>query len=350
MDQTQLANHILDQNKDLIWIVNLDLQMIYGNKAYQKLIKEVTGVEKKLNESVLVEGFGEGYIEKWKAYYYRAFKGEYYEIEEHYFNTISNEIHYGQVTFEPLTDDNHKIFAVACQSKDTTRLAKQREEVRQLIDASLDVFCTINESGNFVFVSAAAKNHWGYTPEELIGKPYQDFILDEDIPKTNEIATAILSGEEIKAFANRYRKKDGSIAYNSWSAWWDENTKLMYCAARDVKDKILQEEKLIHSEQRFKALIQEGSDLIGILDTEGNYTYVSPTSISVLGMAPEEFIGRNAFEFIHPDDAERTLQSLQKISTENRVLVEPFRFQNHNKEWRWIETVLTNMVDNPVVN
>ena len=74
MDQTQLANHILDQNKDLIWIVNLDLQMIYGNKAYLKLIKEVTGVEKKLNESVLVEGFGEGYVEKWKAYYYRAFE------------------------------------------------------------------------------------------------------------------------------------------------------------------------------------------------------------------------------------------------------------------------------------
>ncbi|MEX2379554.1 MAG: PAS domain S-box protein, partial [Vicingaceae bacterium] len=113
---------------------------------------------------------------------------------------------------------------------------------------------------------------------------------------------------------------------------------------------IEQEEKILQSEQRFKALVQEGSDLIGILDEEGKYLYVSPTSTSVLGIAPEEFIGRSPFEFIHPDDAEKVLSSLQKIATEKKVLVNPFRFRNKNKEWRWIETVLTNMMDNPAVN
>jgi PAS domain S-box-containing protein len=58
-------------------------------------------------------------------------------------------------------------------------------------------------------------------------------------------------------------------------------------------------------------LVQEGYDLIGILDAEGNYTYVSPTS-TILGITPEEFIGRNALEFVHQDDVESTLASLQK--------------------------------------
>jgi len=349
MKQNHLSQLLLDQSKDLIWMINPAFQLVYANKAFLNLMKEVTGVEKKLNESALVEGFGEGYIEKWKGYYKRALKGEYFEIEEHYLHPETNEIQYSQITFEPLTGDDNKIFAIACQSKDVTLLVKQ-SETNQMIDSSFDVFCTINEKGIFVKVSAAAATHWGYSPEELIGKPYQNFILEEDVPKTNETAANIIGGRIAKSFVNRYKKKNGDIAYNLWSARWDESAKLLYCVVRDAKEIIESEEILHNSEQRFKALVQEGSDLIGILDEEGNYLYVSPTSISVLGMAPEEFIGRNAFEFIHPDDAERVLASLQKISTENKVMVEPFRFQNHKKEWRWVETVLTNMLGNPAVN
>jgi PAS domain-containing protein len=53
----------------------------------------------------------------------------------------------------------------------------------------------------------------------------------------------------------------------------------MFCVARDV----FEQEEMLKSERRFKALVQEGYDLIGILDAEGNYTYVSPTS-TILGI------------------------------------------------------------------
>ncbi len=350
MPQTHLSNLLLQQSKDLIWIINPNFELVYGNSSYLSFVKMVTGHDQKLTESAFVENFGEVYIKKWKSYCTRALTGESFEIEEHYYHPETKEIHYVQITLEPLTGEDNKIVAVACQSKDITRILKQRSEANQMMDSSLDVFCTINEQGNFVFVSAAAVNHWGYLPQELIGKPYKDLILEEDIPKTAGIAAAILSGQEIKSFVNRYKKKDGSIAYNLWSVRWDPTSKLMYAVARDAKEMIEEEEKNQQSEERFKALVQEGSDLIGILDAEGNYKYVSPTSTVVLGIAPEEFIGRNAFEFIHPEDVERTLGSLQKIAIENRVMVEPFRFQNHKKEWRWIETVLTNMLDNPAVN
>jgi PAS domain-containing protein len=47
--------------------------------------------------------------------------------------------------------------------------------------------------------------------------------------------------------------------------------------ARDGRKTFEQEEIMLKSERRFKALVQEVYDLIGILDAEGNYTYVSPT-------------------------------------------------------------------------
>ncbi|MDI1315959.1 PAS domain-containing protein [Flavobacterium sp.] len=140
MNHSQLTNILLDQSKDLFWMVNLDFQLVYANKTYLTLMKEITGVEKKLNDSVLVEGFGDGSIEKWKSYYSSAFTGEYIEIETKFFHPQSNEIQHSQVTFTPLIDDDNKLFAVACQSKDITQIVKQRSEANQLIDSPLDVF------------------------------------------------------------------------------------------------------------------------------------------------------------------------------------------------------------------
>ncbi len=90
----------------------------------------------------------------------------------------------------------------------------------------------------------------------------------------------------------------------------------------------------VFSEQRFKLLVQDGGDLIGILDFEGNYTYVSPTSTSVLGIAPEEFIGKNAFSFIHSEDKGKVQRIFENLQNVKQVSIEPFRFLHKNGNWR----------------
>ncbi|MFZ8278372.1 PAS domain-containing protein, partial [Staphylococcus aureus] len=67
--------------------------------------------------------------------------------------------------------------------------------------------------------------------------------------------------------------------------------------------------------------------MIAVIDTEGNYNYVSPSTTTILGILPETLLGNNAFNFIHPDDREKTLPYLEKIATEKTVKVPPFRFQ-----------------------
>lgn len=102
-------------------------------------------------------------------------------------------------------------------------------------------------------------------------------------------------------------------------------------------------------EQRFKSLVQDGSDLIGIVDVEGNYTYVSPTSYAILGMSPEDYIGQNAFNFIHPDDLDKVRCTFEKLQSEKQVRLEPFRFCHKNGTWRWIESVVTNLTEEPSI-
>ena len=350
MKQSQLINQFLDQSKDLVWIVNLDFQLIYANQTYFNFMEDVTGAEKKLNESAFIDCFGKDDIKTWTTYYKRAFSDEYFEVEEHFYNEKSGEIQYNQVTFEPLRGNDQKIFAVACQSRDITRIAKLRSEASQLIDASLDVFCTFNEQGEFIYVSAAAKRQWGYSPEELIGTPYRSLVIEEDLAVTDSIDTTIKNGQEIKSFSNRFRKKDGGIAYNFWSSRWDERAKLYYSVARDGKEKIKQEEELLKSEQRFKALVTGAFDLVAVLDATGSYIFMSPSITAVAGIPPEEFIGKNAFDFVHPDDIKQTKEELEKSINEGRVIMKPYRAKNHKNEWRWVESVLTNMLDNSAIH
>ena len=95
--------------------------------------------------------------------------------------------------------------------------------------------------------------------------------------------------------------------------------------------------------------MQDGSDLIAILNEEGNYSYVAPTTESILGINADEFIGKNPLDYIHEDDQKRIGAVLSSISEEKRIEVDPFRFQDDNGNWRWIETVITNMMNNPAV-
>ena len=110
------------------------------------------------------------------------------------------------------------------------------------------------------------------------------------------------------------------------------------------------QEKLIASEARFRSLVQNGTDLTAIIDAQGTYKYVSPTSWHVLGIASEEFVGKNAFNYIYKNDVKRVKESLAQIFNNKRVTIEPYRFQDANQNWRWIKTDLTNHLTDSAIN
>lgn len=110
------------------------------------------------------------------------------------------------------------------------------------------------------------------------------------------------------------------------------------------------QQKLMDNEARFRSLVQKGTDLTAIVDAQGNYIYVAPTSMKVLGIPPEEFIGKNAFDFIYKDDLPRVKKYLGKILKKKYISLEPYRFQDAYKNWRWIQTDLTNHMLDPTIN
>lgn len=125
----------------------------------------------------------------------------------------------------------------------------------------------------------------------------------------------------------------------------------IYGSTQNIDKRKKAEESLRLSEQRFKSLVQEGSDLIAIIDANGNYKDVVSTSerTSILGITADEFIGKNVFDYIHKEDRKRVREILSSLSCQEGAEIAPFRFRDAEGNWHWIETTITNMVDNPAI-
>ena len=347
MNNKQYSELLLNQTKDLIWMIDPNFNLVYANEAYLELMKSVTGNEKKLNEPVFVEGFGKGYIEKWKAYYQRALSGEDFTIEEHFFHPGNNQTQYGHISFSPIKDKEGKVNCVACRNTDVTNIVREKYRASSLMDASLDVFCTIDEAGNFVYISEAATKLWGYTPGELINTPYLELVLKDDIAKTNTIANAILAGEEVKSFTNRYKRKDGGIAYNLWSARWDDEAKMMYCVAKDAKEKIEEEHRL----KLLSSVITNTNDAVLITEAEPvsepgpRIIYVNEAFTKMTGYSAEEVIGKTPRILQGPKSDKEALAKLgNALRNWQPYEITTVNYKKNGEEF-WINFTVTPVAD-----
>ena len=121
--------------------------------------------------------------------------------------------------------------------------------------------------------------------------------------------------------------------------------------AQNISARKRAEIALRESEDRFRTLIENASDIITILDEQGVILYESPSVERILGWTPEEMCGHNAFEWIHPDDADRVLDRMTQLRESGGVgEVLGFRFRCRDGNWKHLEALGNNLLDTPPVN
>ena len=257
-----------------------------------------------------------------------------------------------KIKYNPALDDDDEIVGVFICFKNVTKeeehleaLQQTQETLRKIMDSSLDIICSLNRAGIYIQISAVAEKIWGYKVEEIIGRHYSDFVTREYKEPNAETKKKIREGFDLQNFENCIIGKDGNIINMEWSANYNEQDQLMYCVGRDVTEKKHAKDKLLQSEQRFKSLIQDGADLLGVMDRNGNLSYISPASYSLLQYYPEELENKKFFDYIHPEDIKTVNRDFKKLSRQQKLQLKPFRYQNKVGEWCWLETTITNLLD-----
>ncbi len=119
----------------------------------------------------------------------------------------------------------------------------------------------------------------------------------------------------------------------------------------DITEQKKAEEELREKDKRFRALIENITDLISLVDENGNIVYASPSITKILGYKVEEYIGKNIFDFINEEDtaiAKNLIESVKKTPGEIISNVQ-FRFRNNEGKWMWHEATAHNLLDDPAI-
>jgi two-component system, cell cycle sensor histidine kinase and response regulator CckA len=117
------------------------------------------------------------------------------------------------------------------------RLSREVRGPDRFFELSLDAMCIAGIDGYFQRVNPAFERMLDYTADELVSRPYLDFVHPEDVPKTTAEATQLAGGEHPTArFENRYRARDGSYRSLAWTSVTVPVEGRIYAIARDVTD------------------------------------------------------------------------------------------------------------------
>jgi diguanylate cyclase (GGDEF)-like protein/PAS domain S-box-containing protein len=105
-----------------------------------------------------------------------------------------------------------------------------------------------------------------------------------------------------------------------------------------------------YSEERYRALTQNSSDLVTVMETGGIVRYQSPAIVRMLGYSTEELLGKNAFDYVHPDDLQKVRIAYEEgLKDPGLQPSAEYRFRHKDGSWRWLESVGTNLIQEPGV-
>ena len=229
---------------------------------------------------------------------------------------------------------------------------------RQLIENGPDLVMIASPELGLTYVNPSAERLLGYAPAELLGRVPADLLHPDDAAALSALLGAVQAEPTtVRQVTWRIRHKAGGwrvMEAHTRMLAPDDPAAGFLVTARDVTERRAMEDALRASEERFRTLVENGSDLLMISRADGPLTYVSPSAERLLGYRPSEMLGRMPTELAHPDDLDALWDGLRRIVAEPGV-VHAFavRLRHKDGSWRALEalgrTVAPDSADDGIV-
>lgn len=329
LENKKLLQSIIDNTSNPIFIKGINGQYLLINKQHEILfhhsIQEIVGkTDYDLLPKEVADVYRNSDLEAVKAL-------KEIKIEE----TIQQEDGphtYIAVKF-PLFDAEGRIYAIGGISTDITERKKQEESsiaADKFFKMSLDMM--IIASDKFIKINPTVTKILGYSEEELLSKPFLDFVYPDDIEITmNEVRKLQLGALTIN-FENRYICKDGSLKWILWSTSPDISTGLLYAVAKDITKQKENEESLKMAEMFFNMSF----DILTVAKGE-HFIKINPSFERILGYNQSDMDKIKYMALIHPEDLKKTNEMLAKHLEGNPVVDFRTRFLCKDGSYKWLD-------------
>ncbi|NBG88476.1 PAS domain-containing hybrid sensor histidine kinase/response regulator [Isachenkonia alkalipeptolytica] len=279
----ELLEGIIDTISDPIIIKSRELNVLRCNPAGYKLIGAMEKRQRLVGKcdsevDVSEKAVNTGKISKSK---------EHIKIQKSYFQKVAS----------PILNNEGEVTHVVEQFKEITELIEKRNELDVYFSSSLDLLCIANMEGRFLRLNPQWEEVLGYTTEELKDKEILEFLHTEDILSSYEVIKDLGNDKEVKGFINRYRCKNGTYRWLEWRA--KPVGKKIYAVARDITEQEKNKRRLEVSEEKYKTLVEQSTEMLYLHDLQGQIIDVNKTACKEMGYKREELLRLNILN-LHP--------------------------------------------------
>lgn len=240
------------------------------------------------------------------------------------------------------------------RKKAEEKLRESEGRFSQVAENAREWIWEVDADGLYIYASPAVERILGYMPEEIVDrKHFYDFFSPKENGELKQTALEQFSSKEsFVGFVNRNLHKNGNLVIleTSGTPHLDDEGRLIGYRGvdTDITERLQAENALRKSEEIFRNLVENISDVIFSLNLEGEITYISPVVEGLYGYKPDEVVGQKFSIFVHPDDLPAVIEGFKKrIRGEYKENI--FRINDVKGREHHVRTTLTPITDDGAV-
>jgi PAS domain S-box-containing protein len=230
---------------------------------------------------------------------------------------------------------------------DVTERRLAEEERDRFFTLSLDLLCIAGFDGHFKRINPAFERVLGHPVAEFLAQPVLAFVHPADHTATRAAVACLQAGADVISFENRYRCRDGSYKWLSWTAAPFVGQQLIYAVGRDVTERKQTAETLAQERNLLRTLMDHLPDHIFVKDAASRFLTANAATLRTLGAgALDEVVGKTDFDFLPRERAEEYYRDEQGVLATGEALVnrEELLIDAAGKE-RWLLTTKVPLRD-----
>ena len=208
------------------------------------------------------------------------------------------------------------------------------------VESSNDAIITKSLDGIITGWNPAAERLFGYTAAEAVGQHISLIVPPGRLPEVEDTVRRIGWGERIEQNETVRLRKDGTPVEVSLSIAPIKAASGAVIGisktVRDITERNRTQRTMQQQAEERRRIFETSQDLILVVDSRGCLVQISPSCATILGYRPEEMIGHNGEEFIHPDDLEITRAEMRAARRGQRMKMSDTRVIHKDGHAVWL--------------